>query len=200
MPRISEATIAEHRQRTESALLDAWEALLEEHGFNEITLAMVAERAGVARNTVYGYFPDKEHLLLAHLEREVATFVDELRRAVDAVTGGTERLRVVIEEQLRYFAEHPAARHDLAGAMDDATHARIMACFEPIHGLTIRILRDGMHERVFRELDPAATAQFVLALIGVYRIPVAARTTEPAQATQQIFDILLNGIDADTTS
>ncbi|MER3438492.1 MAG: TetR/AcrR family transcriptional regulator, partial [Chloroflexota bacterium] len=44
MPRIRAETVEAHRQRTREALLDAWSSLMEEHGYAEITMAMVAER------------------------------------------------------------------------------------------------------------------------------------------------------------
>lgn len=87
MPRIRAETVEAHRRRIREALLDAWGSLMEEHGFAEITMAMVAERAGVARNTIYGYFPDKEHLLLAHLEREIERFLAGVTAAMDAAVG-----------------------------------------------------------------------------------------------------------------
>lgn len=200
MPRISEPTIAEHRRRTEDALLDAWGELLQERGFGEITLTLVAERAGVVRNTVYGYFPDKEHLLLAFLRREVGRFMADATAAVDATVGATRRLRVLIERQARYFAANPRAGHEMAGMVAPERYAEFIACFAPMGDLTTRIIREGIHEGVFRTVDPDTAARIAMALLGVYRVPLARGLITPAVATDVVLDYLLYGIDASSAA
>ena len=55
-------------RRTEQALLDAARALLEEHGFEAMTMAAVADRAGVTRRSVYLHFASRAALLEALFE------------------------------------------------------------------------------------------------------------------------------------
>ncbi|HBY47082.1 MAG TPA: TetR/AcrR family transcriptional regulator [Thermomicrobiales bacterium] len=198
MPRISEATIAKHRHRTETALLDAWGGLLDERGYSDITLTLVAERAGVVRNTVYGYFPDKEHLLLAYLTREVGRFMDGATAAVDEAVGARARLRVLVDHQARYFATNAGAGQDLAGIASPDRYPDFAACFAPVRDLLVRIIREGIHEGVFRALDPISAARMTLALLGAYRVPLARATISPEEATDSVLDFLLHGIDANT--
>ena len=42
-----------------TALLDAAAAVIDEIGYERLTTAMVAERAGASIGTVYRYFPDR---------------------------------------------------------------------------------------------------------------------------------------------
>lgn len=196
MPRISEATIAAHRRRTETALLDAWGELLADRGYGDTTLTLVAERAGVVRNTVYGYFPDKEHLLLAYLRREVARFMDEAVAAVDAATGARERLRVLIERQARYFAANPGSGHEMTGMVSPERHADVVACFAPVGDLLTRIFREGIHEGLFRPVEPSTAARMAQALLGAYRVPLARGAVSPEDATETVLDFLLHGIDS----
>jgi AcrR family transcriptional regulator len=60
------------------AILDAAEALFLEHPDRMASVAEVAEAAGLAKGTVYLYFPGKEEMLLALHERHVAAFFEEL--------------------------------------------------------------------------------------------------------------------------
>jgi AcrR family transcriptional regulator len=60
------------------AILDAAEALFLEHPDRMASVAEVAEAAGLAKGTVYLYFPSKEEMLLALHERHVTAFFDEL--------------------------------------------------------------------------------------------------------------------------
>ncbi|TFD21673.1 TetR/AcrR family transcriptional regulator [Cryobacterium sp. TMS1-13-1] len=65
-----------------SGLLDAAAAVVDEVGFDRITTAMIAERAGASIGTVYRYYPDRVAVLHALHERAVVRFrqrvVDEL--------------------------------------------------------------------------------------------------------------------------
>ena len=65
---------AERRQE----ILDAVEALYLRHPDRMPSVAEVATRAGVAKGTVYLYFPSKEEMLLALHELHVARFFTQL--------------------------------------------------------------------------------------------------------------------------
>ena len=66
-----------------SALLDAAAAIVDEIGYERLTTAMVAERAGASIGTVYRYFPDRIAVLQAlaarNLERVLESTTAELR-------------------------------------------------------------------------------------------------------------------------
>jgi AcrR family transcriptional regulator len=52
-------------RRTREALLEAARSLIEEDGFDVMTLAAVADRAGVSRRALYLHFPSRSDLLTA---------------------------------------------------------------------------------------------------------------------------------------
>ncbi|HEY1571697.1 MAG TPA: helix-turn-helix domain-containing protein [Pseudonocardiaceae bacterium] len=60
-------------ERTRAELLAAMRSLLEEHGFQALSMAAVAERAGVTRRAVYLHFNSRTDLVTAlfdHVSRE----------------------------------------------------------------------------------------------------------------------------------
>jgi AcrR family transcriptional regulator len=65
-----------------AALLDAAAAVIDEHGYELLTTAMVAERAGASIGTVYRYFPDRIAVLQAlaqrNLDRVLSAVVSEI--------------------------------------------------------------------------------------------------------------------------
>jgi AcrR family transcriptional regulator len=65
-----------------TTLLDAAAAIVDEIGFERLTTAMVADRAGASIGTVYRYFPDRIALLQAlgarNLERALSRIEDEI--------------------------------------------------------------------------------------------------------------------------
>jgi AcrR family transcriptional regulator len=72
------AMAVEEKEERHHAILDAAESLFLEHPDRMASVAEVAEAAGVAKGTVYLYFPSKEEMLLALHERHVAAFFADL--------------------------------------------------------------------------------------------------------------------------
>ncbi len=77
-----------------ATLLDSAAAVIDEIGYERLTTAMVAERAGASIGTVYRYFPDRiavlQSLAARNVERLMARATDELQAgrhasALDAV-------------------------------------------------------------------------------------------------------------------
>jgi len=60
-------------------LLEAGRELFAEHGYDEISMRQIAERAGISKPLLYHYFPSKEALFRAALEE----FAAELRRRIE---------------------------------------------------------------------------------------------------------------------
>jgi AcrR family transcriptional regulator len=61
------------------ALLDAAASVVEELGYERLTTAMVAERAGASIGTVYRYFPDRIAVLQALAARNLDHVLERIR-------------------------------------------------------------------------------------------------------------------------
>lgn len=90
---------AEATEATRSSIAGAWLALLRSLDYDEITLDLVAARAGVAVQTVIRHFGSKEELFTA-VAREVAG--DEVARRGEARVGSIDdTIRTVVEHYER---------------------------------------------------------------------------------------------------
>jgi AcrR family transcriptional regulator len=65
-----------------TALLDAAAAAIDELGYERLTTAMVAERAGASIGTVYRYFPDRIAVLQALATRNLDHVISGIERAI----------------------------------------------------------------------------------------------------------------------
>lgn len=115
MPKILGSSLAEHRERTRSALFAALSRLMRERGFDAISLADIAATAGIGRTAVYNHFPDKESVLLAFIEHETSAYVRALELSLAEVEDPVEQLRVYVRQQLQlersyHFAPGPDLR------------------------------------------------------------------------------------------
>ncbi|KAA6215916.1 TetR/AcrR family transcriptional regulator [Streptomyces filamentosus] len=139
MPKIHAATVADHRSQQRAALLDAARELLAEGDASRVTFAEVARRTGLARNSVYKYFPDRRHLL-TELVREAAPRWTERIRAALAAAGDSpeERVAAHVTAQLEMVrdGEHRVARATAdaqdAAALREGADAAHRALLDPL--------------------------------------------------------------------
>ncbi|MHB1171793.1 MAG: TetR/AcrR family transcriptional regulator [Lacisediminihabitans sp.] len=92
-----------------SGLLDAAAEVVEEIGYERLTTAMVAERAGASIGTVYRYFPDRIVVLQSLSARYLDKFSDREHStlAADGVTTWTEAVTVVLDNFVEFFRTEP---------------------------------------------------------------------------------------------
>lgn len=72
----------ERSRATVDAILEATAHILVAHGFEDTTTRQVAERAGVSIGSLYQYFPSKEALITALLERQIQRVLDVCTEAL----------------------------------------------------------------------------------------------------------------------
>jgi AcrR family transcriptional regulator len=105
MARAIDEPLNARSRRTNEALLVATRSLIEEEGFESLTMAAVAERAGVSRRAVYLHYSSRADLLSALLRHlgeaeELGASLQRVWDAPDAVTA--------VDEWARHLARaHP---------------------------------------------------------------------------------------------
>ena len=72
--------------RAEDRLREAALELYLEHGYENVTVAQITERAGLTRRTFSRYFSDKRDVLFAGSEQLPVALADAVRRANDALS------------------------------------------------------------------------------------------------------------------
>jgi AcrR family transcriptional regulator len=91
-------------------LLAAAVQVFEEHGYAAGTTNRIAERAGVSVGTLYQYFPNKEAVAVALLERHLDDTMRQLREWVARVVAGPPRLHETLRSYVAGMVESHAGR------------------------------------------------------------------------------------------
>ena len=84
-----------------TAILDAAESLLRSSGLRRWAVDDVAERAGVARSTIYRLFGGRDDLVHAVLARELRAVLAAIAGAVEAETGLEDKAVAAVAVSLR---------------------------------------------------------------------------------------------------
>lgn len=115
MPRIQTQTLAQHRDWRRNQLIEAAASIALESGGAAITVAAVAQRAGLSRTSVYEYFGSGSELVADLVIDELHTFTETLDDAVSHCPDATCIVTCWIKGALTYIAD---GRHLLAKALN----------------------------------------------------------------------------------
>lgn len=94
--------------RSSEALVAAAVGVIAEGGLDALTLSQVAGRAGVSRATAYREFGDKDGLVAAVAQQEIAAMLAATLAAVDMRGEPTAIVRSTVLFALSYLRSHPA--------------------------------------------------------------------------------------------
>ena len=89
-----------------SEILDAARKVFARRGFGGATVDEIAEAAGVAKGTLYLYFPSKREIYLKVLKRGLALLIEETARNVTAAPAPAGKMRAFIETRVRRAEEN----------------------------------------------------------------------------------------------
>lgn len=162
MPRIEAASVEEHVRLQTERILDAATRLFRERGYRNTDLEDIAAAVGLARNSLYRYYPGKDHILLACVQRDMVPFIDELAGLVSRYPDPRKRIGAWLDAQID-IATSPA--HATLEMMAEIRRAGpgLQAGLKALHALPNRVIEAAVAE-VLR--GQRREVRLVTALIG----------------------------------
>jgi AcrR family transcriptional regulator len=118
MPRIATQRLAQHRDWRRGQLIDAAASIAMESGGQAVTVAAVAQRAGLSRTSVYEYFASSADLVADLVIDELNGFAHYLNDEIAQAKSPSECVELWIKAALTYIAD---GRHLLAKALNATT-------------------------------------------------------------------------------
>jgi AcrR family transcriptional regulator len=170
MPRTKNDVVTEFRT---AEILRAANRVFAEQGFERATIAEIARMAGVAKGTVYIYYPSKQHIYKAALRLSAAELAALTKAAMDQAVGAGGKVRAFVQTTLRYFEEHRdffriyCSENGRALCRQDphARHAEDV-CLEPAKALE-QVLQHAVRSRAIRRIRAEAAAIVALDIVRV---------------------------------
>jgi len=198
----------EYLRRRRTDLLRAAGRVLSERGFEQTTMASIAEAAGVSKGTLYNYFSSKEEVLAAVLTERTVLLEEALdhtalspRRALETVA------HVFLRESMDLHPE--VARLVLVESPRFPAVARLV--FERLMvlgGLAMSRFLDeeARAGRLRRPRDPSLTTLAFFGMLQAYMQSQeimsgkAVMPIDRRQFVEEIVDIFLNGVSPEPES
>ncbi|MEV8402170.1 TetR/AcrR family transcriptional regulator [Streptomyces niveus] len=180
------------RQATRQKLYEAAVTLIAEQGFSATTVDEIAERAGVAKGTVYYNFKSKTELFEELLRHGVGLLTASLQAAADdtAKRDGTsvQALDAMIRSGLAFIDRYPAFTQLYVAELwrtNRAWQSTLLVVRQQAVAVVEKVLQEGVDGgELSREIDIPLTAA---ALVGM--VLVAALDWQAFQPERSIDDV-----------
>ncbi|WP_456695287.1 TetR family transcriptional regulator [Aeromicrobium sp. P5_D10] len=171
-------------------LLDAAHDMIESSGWSAVTMARIADVAGVSRQTVYNEFGTKHGLAEQLALRELARFLDVVRERMESQHEITESIRAACEGVLE-VAEHSLLVRTIVGAApndQDTDFLKIMTTESgEIVEASVTVVQQSINE-LYPE-TPLTSEELSVAVELVVRLVLSAITRPSKSPSAAAADI-----------
>ncbi len=148
-------------QRTQGLLRGALFSLIQEKGFEDLSVQDIIDRANVGRATFYAHFDNKEDLLMSGFDALRASLRERQRDALSHGNSVDERVFAFSHEMLAHVNEHRRLFQAMAGKRSGAVVQNVL------RKLVIDLVRDDIKAMVARSTaHPTATDAVVEFIAG----------------------------------
>lgn len=121
MPRIEAATIQEHVRLQTERVLEAASALFRKQGFHATDMSDIAAAVGLARNSLYRYYPNKEHILVACVQRDMGPFLGKIAALEQDIPDPRARIDAWIDMSIDIATSPAHATLELISEIQEAS-------------------------------------------------------------------------------
>jgi AcrR family transcriptional regulator len=189
-------------------ILDAATVVFGKVGYANASIERIAEEAGVARSTVYVYFPNKELLLNQCLARHRVVLGARVREAIEGASGFEARMAAFFAAVLIYVGEVSEFFRALMGVRgidpffgagsSEVPTPELETLRAEVQAIVDHIFSDAIAEReLSAESESLARQALPLLLYGaLMRRSIAPGPADPSREAAQLAHILLFGVTA----
>jgi len=150
-------------------ILEAARKLFLEQGFEVANLDEVAQRASVAKGTIYRYFENKADLYVEVLVSNADAFVARMRQTLDDSLSPADQILETGRFYVRHYAEHPeyfrifwaVENQRMIGELPEPLLVDVWDIWKRCLAIVVEVIERGVKEGSFRPADPWQTASLL---------------------------------------
>ena len=165
MPRIEADSIEEHVRIQTGRILDAASDLFTERGYGGTDLRDIAAAIGLRRNSLYRYFPNKDHILLACLQREMEPNLKRLKALEQRFPDPRQRIEAWLELQMQIAATACHGMMNMAAEISESS-AELRSDIRAMHQPLNQVLRGAVNELLAQSgRDSALVSEMIASMV-----------------------------------
>jgi AcrR family transcriptional regulator len=185
-----------------SEILEAARGVFARKGFNAATVDDIAQAAGLAKGTVYLYFPSKREIYLETVRQGSLALQDEVRHSMESASDTAGKIRAFIHTRLCYADRNrDFVRIYYTEFSNMLIHPQpVRSEFQDLYtrqaDALARVLEEGMARRELRKADSLALARIIYdtsrGLIAQRLLGLSDASVE--QDSTILFDLIWKGV------
>lgn len=163
--------------------------------FDEVLMEEVAARAGIAKGTVYRFFPTKEDLYAAICVQWLDRLIGELRALAEDSSPVTTRMEAMIAHSVEHFRTHKDFYRVLQRQeplAQPGPRPEMLARRSSIRELYARLIREGQASGELRGGEAASLANMLLGMIRSQTL-FSEQSQVPQAIAREVLDLFLHG-------
>jgi len=147
-------------ERTQQLLRGALFSLIQEKGFEALSVQDIIDRANVGRATFYTHFDNKQDLLVSGFDDLRASLKERQREAIARGASVEERVFAFSQEMFAHANEHREIFQAMVGKESGAAIQRLL------HKLLVDLVRDDVKAAVPRKDGGSVPTEALVQFIG----------------------------------
>jgi AcrR family transcriptional regulator len=188
-------------------ILDAALAEFIAKGFDAARMEDIAARAGISKGAVYLYFPAKESLLRALIEREVKPVFANVQTMVATIPDPKAAIKGIATMIMQRMADPrlaaiPFLVISIANRFPELAHYYRKEVVEPAKNAMEALVERGIAMGQFRKVEPRAVVRalagpLMFEVIWAHGLKGPSYFTQKPPIAETQFDLLMRGLEAE---
>ena len=181
-------------------LLEVGARVFAEKGYDAATMRDVSDASGVSKALLYHHFDSKDNFYAQIAFNSSQNLYDYVFDAIPAEATAAEKVHAYMIATATFFMEHRWAWLAASTAFwNDPDRHRLEARLKrrkEIEYLLRDLIREGVENGEFNDVDPAMTGRIILSSINwMHRWYNPEKTMTPPEIVDAYFGIILKGLD-----
>lgn len=143
--------------------------------YDSITMAQLAQRAGLGRTAIYHHFHDKEAVVVAFATHETARYVNDLEDRLSVTDDPSEQLRIYLRNHLDSGERfHMGLGSQLIGFLPESSRMEIREHVMAVELVLRGLLQAGIESGQFEIANIPTATSLIHACLGPRELPTEA--------------------------
>jgi TetR/AcrR family transcriptional regulator len=187
-------------------LLTAARTIFTRKGYHRTTMDDVAREAGISKGALYLYFPSKEKMFMALIEKGLYDRAALVQGILEQNSGCLEKLKSYIDHNFDYFEQNRdlwtmvmmLERDVLCTDIQKSIHEQAMKEMKRILSYLIAIMKQGVKEKVLKNRPPELLALGLGGMVQMFIMRAMFENIKHFQEKEKefILEVFLEGVKA----
>lgn len=164
-PRIEAASVEEHVRLQTEKLLETADELFRKQGYRKTDMGQIAAAMSLGRSSLYRYYPNKEHILLACIQRAMTPLVESFTELQGCIDEPLPRISAWLDLQIEAATGPMHATMQMMNEIHEADaglRQQVMA----LHELPAAVLRKSLDEMdILQKRDRDSLASMIMGMV-----------------------------------